>query len=85
MTCGLEGPRLVGTQGGVWGTMVMNVPHLETLELRLRGSKDKAEEQGGATPIVFQMNSLEGGGLIPIWSQPVCFDGQNIVKLVFVW
>lgn len=54
------------------------------LELRLRGCRDKAEEQVRATPIVFQMDSLEGGRLIPLWSQPICFDGLNILRLLFV-
>ena len=68
--------RLIRTQTGRntrWGAGSNGLRNECTtfgaLELRLRGCRDKAEEQVRATPIVFQMDSLEGGRLIPLWSQ----------------
>lgn len=54
------------------------------LELRLKCRGGKAEKQVGSTPFVSQTGSSEGGGHTALWSQPVCFDGYNLVGLLVV-
>lgn len=62
----------------------MNGPHLGALELRLRDCRERTEEHVGAIPSVFQLLSLEEGGLILLRSQPVCFHDQDLLRLLVV-